>query len=64
MSKYARPFSGLGLNIKLVIPKRGNPSRKDIFEYYGVKKNSPWKKQVPSIFVLTLSLGFWLYVLT
>src|SRR3989344_1369957 len=44
IAKMCEAFASLGLNVKLIIPKRNNPSGKDVFEYYGIKKSFLIKK--------------------
>ena len=39
IAKMAEAFAGLGLEVELVAPRRKDPIKKSIFEYFGVKKN-------------------------
>lgn len=37
--KMCEAFANLGLDLELVAPQRKNPFKKNVFEYFGVKKN-------------------------
>jgi len=39
IAKMCETFAEQGVSVKLVIPARNNPIGKDIFDYYGVKRN-------------------------
>lgn len=41
IAKMCEAFAGLGLDLELVFPRRGNPSKtkKNVFDYFEVKKN-------------------------
>lgn len=39
IAKMGEAFADLGLDLELVVPRRKNPSKKNVFEYFGIKKN-------------------------
>ena len=64
--KMCEAFSNQGLKLKLVLPWRFNKIKKDVFDFYGVKRNFKIKKvfSLDLIFLRIPKFGFWIQSLT
>lgn len=61
IAKMCEAFASHGLKISLVVPKRKNPIKEDVFSYFGIKNNFEIK-YLPIIDTVGLAgpVGYWL----